>query len=58
MDQKAIEDAGYDKGLKDGLERGINEQTKIIAKNMKKRDINIKVISEITGLSTKEIEEL
>ena len=58
MDQKAIEDAGYDKGLKDGLERGINEQTKIIAKNMKKRDINIKVISEITGLSTKEIEKL
>ena len=66
MDQKAIEDAGYDKGLKDGLERGIEQgieqgekkQNEIIAKKMKKQNIDIKVISEITGLSIKEIEKL
>ena len=62
MDQKAIEDAGYDKGLKDGLEQGIeqgkNGQNEIIAKKMKKQNIDIKVISEITGLSIKKIEGL
>ena len=74
MDQKAIEDAGYDKGLKDGLERGIEQgieqgikqgikqgekkQNEIIAKKMKKQNLDIKVISEITGLSTKEIEKI
>ena len=70
MDQKAIEDAGYDKGLKDGLEQGIeqgieqgveqgkNRQNEIIAKKMKKQNIDIKVISEITGLSIKKIEGL
>ena len=74
MDQKAIEDAGYEKGLKDGLERGIEQgieqgikqgikqgekkQNEIIAKKMKKQNLDIKVISEITGLSTKEIEKI
>ncbi len=58
MDQKAIEDAGYDKGLKDGLEQGKNSQNEIIAKKMKKQNIDIKVISEITGLSIKKIEGL
>ena len=62
MDQKAIEDAGYDKGLKDGIEQGIeqgkNKQNEIIVKKMKKQNIDIKVISDITGLSIKEIEGL
>lgn len=62
MDQKAIEDAGYDKGLKDGLEQGLeqgkNRQNETIAKKMKKQNIDIKVISEITGLSIKKIEGL
>lgn len=58
MDQKAIEDAGYDKGLKDGIEQGKNKQNEIIVKKMKKQNIDIKVISDITGLSIKEIEGL
>lgn len=58
MDQKAIEDAGYDKGLKDGLEQGKNEQAKNISKKMKKQNIDIKVISEITGLSIEDIKNL
>ncbi len=54
MDQKAIEDAGYDKGF----EKGRNEQTIIIAKKLKKQNIDIKVISESTGLSIEEIKKL
>ena len=66
MDQKAIENAGYDKGLKEGIEQGLkrgieqgkNRQNEIIAKKMKKQNLDIKVISEITGLLTKEIEKI
>ena len=50
MDQKAIEDAGYDKGLRDGI--------KSIARKMKKKNIDINVIKEITGLDNKEIKKL
>lgn len=66
MDQKAIEGAGYDKGLKAGIELGIeqgikqgkNHQTRTIAKNMKNQNIDIEIISKVTGLSIKEIENL
>ena len=50
MDQKAIEDAGYDKGLKTGKIE--------IAKKMKNKNIPIKDIIEITGLTKEEIENL
>lgn len=54
MDQKAIEGAGYDKGLKAGI-----QQEKIsIAKNMKNQNIDIKIISKVTGLSIEEIKDL
>ena len=49
-DQKAIEGAGYDKGVKAG--------TLDIAKKMKDKNINIKDIIEITGLSEDEIKNL
>ena len=74
MDQKAIEEAGFDKGLKkgkslglaEGKELGIKEGKNIgikenqisIAKKMKEKKFDIKIISEITGLSIKEIESL
>ena len=62
MDQKAIEDAGYDKGLKDGLERGIEQgiqHEKIaIAKNMKKQNIDFETICKVTGLSIEEIKNI
>ncbi len=54
MDQKAIEGAGYDKGLNAGI---IQEKRKI-AKKMKLKNIDINSISEITGLTTKEIQNL
>lgn len=54
MDQKAIEDAGFDKGLKVGIEKNTID----IAKKLKKQNIDIEVISQVTGLSIKEINNL
>ena len=50
MDQKAIEDAGYDKGLKAGIEH--------IAKKMLSKKIDLNTISELTGLSIQELKNL
>ena len=62
MDQKAIEDAGYDKGLKAGIEQGINQginQEKLqIAKKMLSKKIDLNTISELTGLSIQELKNL
>ena len=69
LDQKAIEDAGYDKGLKDGMTQGISrglaqgrqeEKKKIlkIAQNLLKQNMSIEQIKEITGLTKEEIERL
>ena len=54
MDQKATEDAGFDKGFKAG-----KQQEKIaIAKNMKKQNIDIETICNVTGLSIEEIKNI
>lgn len=62
MDQKAIEDAGYDKGVEAGIQQGIElgqkYKTLIIAKKMKEKNIDINTISQITGLTIKEIQNL
>ena len=70
MDQKAIEDAGYDKGYNSGYDSGYGsgydsgtiegEKKKSIeiAKKMKEQKIDTKVIIEITGLTKEEIEKL
>ena len=62
LDQKAIEDAGYDKGLRDGLSRGISqgqkEEKKKIAKNLLQLNMSIEQIEEATGLTKEEIEKL
>ena len=55
MDQKAIEDGGFDKGFKKGLQ----EAKLSIAKKMKESgDIDIETISQITNLSPEEIKNL
>ena len=54
LDQKAIEDAGYDKGLKDGQK----EEKKKIAKNLLKLNMSIEQIKEVTGLTEEEIKKL
>ena len=58
MDQKAIEDAGYDKGLKAGIEQGQKQNNLQIAKKMLNKKIDLTTISEITGLSIKELKNL
>ena len=65
LDQKAIEDAGYDKGLREGMTQGIaqgkkEEKEKIleIAKNLLKINMLIEQIEEVTGLTKEEIEKI
>ena len=61
LDQKAIEDAGYDKGLKDGINQERIEQKKKInkiAKNLLKLKMSIEQIKEVTGLTEEEIKKL
>ena len=70
MDQKAIQDFGYDKGLADGRIEGQNEGLKEglkegriqekqeIAKKMKNKNKPIDEIVELTGLTIQDIENL
>ena len=54
MDKKAIEDAGFDKGL----ETGIQQRTIDIAKKMIEKNMEIKDIMELTGLTEEKIKNL
>ena len=66
MDQKAVEAAGFDKGLEQGIEQGKNQgikqgekqKTFELAKKMKQKNIPTETIEEITGLAKEEIEKL
>ncbi len=54
MDQHAIMLAGYDKGLKAGIE----QNKKDILKKLVKTNLSIEQIIEITGFTAEEIEKL
>ena len=54
MDQKATEDAGYYKGIKEGIKEGMIS----VAKKLLQQKISIEVISKATGLTKEEIEKL
>ena len=58
MDNKAIEAAGYDRGLEDGIQRGIQQGVIEIAKNMLSQNTDIEFIIRCTGLTKEEIENL
>lgn len=62
MDLKAYKATALEKGMKEGLEKGIEkgiEKEKIrIAKSLLEKNIDLQVISECTGLSIAEIENL
>ena len=62
MDQKAVEAAGFDKGLEQGKNQGIKQgekqKTLELAKKMKQKNIPTETIEEITGLAKEEIEKL
>ncbi len=58
MDKKAIEDAGFDKGLEAGIKQGKKQQAIDIAKNLKEQNVDIDIICKTTGLTKEEIENL
>ena len=45
-------------GIKEGIKKGIKNEKYSIAKNLKKSGLDIKFISENTGLSIEEVEKL
>ena len=59
MDQKAVEEAGFDKGLAAGIQQGIKQgikQNQIeIAKKLLKKDTKLEEIIELTDLTKDEI---
>ena len=46
------------KGISKGIEKGIEKEKYVLAKNMKNENLDINLISKITGLSTEEILKL
>lgn len=58
MDQKAVEAAGYDKGLETGIKQGEKNKTLELAKKLKTKGVDINIINETTGLSIDEINNL
>ena len=49
---------GIEEGIKQGLEQGERNKAISMAKNMKARDMDLNLISELTGLSIEEIKKL
>ncbi len=47
-----------EEGIKEGIEKGIEKNKITIARNLKKSGLDIKFISDNTGLSIEEIEKL
>ena len=58
FERQGIEEAGFDKGRAKGLEEGIEQEKRMLAKRMKDKDMKIDEIVEITGLTKEEIEKL
>ncbi len=57
-DEINIRESGYTDGMKDGEEKGRNENKKEIALNMLKKQMPLELIEELTGLPQSEIEKL
>ena len=55
MDQKAVEEAGFDKGLAAGIQQGIKQKQIEIAKKLLKKGTNLEEIIELTDLTKDEI---
>ncbi len=62
MDEMAIRDSGYNEGKKYGIEEGLKNGKKIrsieIAKEMLKENIDLSLVSKITGLSIEELKNI
>ncbi|MEI0608176.1 ATPase, partial [Brachyspira pulli] len=55
---KREREEGIKEGIEQGIEKGIKENQILVAKNMKNKNMDIELISELTGLDIKEIEKL
>ncbi len=53
-----LREEGYNKGIQEGIEKGIYEDKKKVAKNMLMRGLDEELVSEVTGLSEKEVKEI
>ena len=49
---------GKEEGIKEGMQKGTKEALILTAKNMKNKNMDIKLIREITGLNIEEIENI
>ena len=49
---------GFQQGIEQGIEKGIEKEKYSLAKNMKNEDIDINIISKVTGLSIEKIKSL
>lgn len=61
MRRKEINSArldGYDDGYEIGITKGKEEEKIAIAKNFLKKGVSLDIVSESTGLSVEELEEL
>ena len=47
-----------EEGIKEGIEKGIEKEKYSLAKNMKEKNMDINLISELTELSIEEIKKL
>ena len=56
--EKAAKELGFNNGFNNGVSFGVNEEKKVIAKNMLSRNTDITYISEVTGLTIEEINKL
>ncbi len=56
--ENSIRKESYEKGLVQGIEQGIEQKNMEIVKNMLKKNIDIKTISECTGLPVEDINNL
>ncbi|WP_026364354.1 Rpn family recombination-promoting nuclease/putative transposase [Brachyspira innocens] len=55
---KKEREEGIKEGIEQGIEKGIRENQILTAKNMKNKNMDINLISELTGLSIEEVEKL
>ncbi len=49
---------GKEEGIREGIEQGIEQEKYSLARNMKNKNMDINMISELTGLGIEEIEKL
>ena len=58
LDQNSLENYGYRKGKDAGIKQGEKDEKIKIAKNMLKENINIELITKVTGLTEEEVKNL